>query len=336
MDPVDGEKATPERLRGRAGLAGLACLLLASCSLGGRAVPAKITPGDYPGKGPTAPLLSTDRKASPEEFQLAIGRYLTQLSADPQAATAAASKVNILKSVVVSDAAFALATRSTTAGVELATSSFTKTGSIWRVDALTLEDLTRVASPPTAGSDGFAPNFVHGPPSLADNTAVLGFVDPTASRVDAVTSLGQYIDSDVPTRGVTIVIARTWAQIRVYRGGRVLRAFPVVDPVLQPAQDLDDQARTVADQFVSALLSRGWKAAAPSFEAVVHPELILPPFEQFLTGRSLHVQGEPRVENGRFVYHLFGANEQGSLLLRMFKEGEKWKVLFCEYANGLR
>jgi hypothetical protein len=314
----------------------LAGLLLASCSFGGRGVPAKITAADYPGKGPTAPLLSTQRNSSPEAFQLAIGRYLTQLSADPQAAVATARTVTILKSVVVQDAAFALATRTTNGGIELATSSFTKTGSTWRVDALNLEDLSKVGAPPAAGSDGFVPILVHGPPSLADNTAVLGFVDPTASRVDAVTSLGQFIDSDVPTRGVTIVIAKTWAQIRVYRGEHVLRAFPVIDPALEASRDLDRQARTVADGFVSALLTRGWKAAAPYFEAVVHPELILPPFEQILTDRSLQVQGEPRVENGRFAYHLLGAGDQGTLLLSMFKEGENWKVLFCEYANGLR
>jgi hypothetical protein len=284
------------------------CLALVACS----ALPAE------PGSGP----VRATGTVGPEELSETAAADLREAVADHLVEESA----ELLKAVRIGGAAFAVATAHGDQGREETFLSLKQGGSGWRV-----QDAAPIRAFPARGSNGFAFQTL----VVGALVAHGGFVDPTASLVDAVDPFGHVVDADSPFAGAVLLVSDRFGLLRIHRGSRIIGALQVIITsaeelaLLQPTvvePSFREDARDVADAFVEAFLSDGWESATTHYNPDGRPDLLLPPLEEVVEPGEWDVNGLIRSEPRGFLYPISSAGEEAFLHVQVILHLGEWKV----------
>jgi hypothetical protein len=254
-------------------------------------------------------LLEATRAEKPKE------RMIRRVEAD----------IQMVKAVQAGTVAFLLAVVTEPGDSAQAFVSLVREGKGWRVD-----DLRVVRGVPEVGSNAFDFEIL----TVGPLVGVGGFVDPTASRVDAVDPFGRVIDADDPLAGGAIVVSDRFGLTRIHRRDRVIGAVPVTIATtpeelreFQPARlEGSAAARAVADGFVRAFLSGGWVPATSFYNPGGRPDLLLPPMAKVVPPGSWQLSGPVEVTARGFRYPIEGAGGRALLDIQLNRWAGDWKV----------
>lgn len=177
--------------------------------------------------------------------------------------------------------------------------------------------------------------FALEPTAVPRYIAMAGFVDPDTDLVEVLDSSSRVVDSAKPTNGAFIVAMALWGQIRWYEDDEVVGAFPIVSDLARAeTQKVDSRARSVADEFVYAILSGQWSIAARYYDPEFQPTSVLPQLAEIFTSHSHRRVGTPEtIQQFVFVYPLRRGSTRAHLAVEMSKEGLQWKVY--DYGYGV-
>jgi hypothetical protein len=290
------------------GVALVAALALTACS----AVPAEPGSGRARATGTPGPEALSETQAA--GVRSAVADHVGDEDAQ------------LLKAIRIGGTAFALATGRTDRRPEETFLSLEQRGGAWRV-----QDDAPITAVPARESNGFAFQ------TLVAGTWVAhgGFVDPTASLVDAVDPFGQMVDADEPFVGAVLVVSDRFGLLRIHRGARALGALQVIITppdelaLIQPTlvePSLRDDAREVADRFVGAFLAEGWVPATTYYNPDGHPDLLLPPLEGVVEPGEWAVDGTVRSEPRGFLYPISSTRGDAFLHVQVILHLGEWKV----------
>jgi hypothetical protein len=235
--------------------------------------------------------------------------------------------IQVVKAVRAGPVAFLLAVVSDRTGSAQAFVSLVQEGRGWRVD-----DLRVIQGFPELGSNAFVFRILVVGPLVA----VGGFVDPSASRVDAVDPFGTVVDADDPLAGGAIVVSDRFGLTRIHRGDRIIGAVPVTIAAtpeelreFQPARlegPAAREARIVADGFVRAFLSGGWVPATSFYNPEGRPDLLLPPMAEVVPSSRWRLTGPVEVTARGFRYPIEGPGGRALLDVQVNRWAGDWKV----------
>jgi hypothetical protein len=235
--------------------------------------------------------------------------------------------IQVLKAVQAGSVAFLLAVVTEPGDSAQAFVSLVREGQGWRVD-----DLRVVRGVPEVGSNAFDFEIL----TVGPLVGVGGFVDPTASRVDAVDPFGRVIDADDPLAGGAIVVSDRFGLTRIHRRDRLIGAVPVT--IAATPEELRDfqparlegasagEARAVADGFVRAFLSGGWVRATSFYNPGGRPDLLLPPMAEVVPPGRWQLTGTVEVTARGFRYPIEGAGGRALLDVQLNRWDGEWKV----------
>lgn len=235
--------------------------------------------------------------------------------------------IQVVKAVQAGTVAFLLAVVTEPGESAQAFVSLLRERREWRVD-----DLRVVRGVPEVGSNAFDFEIL----TVGPLVGVGGFVDPTASRVEAVDPFGRVIDADDPLAGGAIVVSDRFGLTRIHRRERVIGAIPVTIAAtpeelrgFQPARvegAAVEEARPVADGFVRAFLSGGWVQATSFYNPEGRPDLLLPPMARVVPAGRWQLSGPVEVRARGFRYPIEGAGGRALLDVQLNRWAGDWKV----------
>lgn len=96
---------------------------------------------------------------------------------------------------------------------------------VWQAHDFSFDEGVPPEKLPDPGSDQTS----FGPISAMERGAIWGYVDPTFTRVEAVSTSGELLDADAPTHrgGVLILVDESAKELRVFKDGKLVKSIPL-------------------------------------------------------------------------------------------------------------